>query len=354
MHGRRRSCEGYQDRDFVELSKVDTASVKGVAILIMLWHHLFLNAPEFGTFTDSLAVVSKVCVALFLFVSGYGLTKQYGSLKRRNVESTAKFLGRRFVNFFSQYWFCFILVILVGNLCGYTFHEAYPATRNVFKCIILDAFGQMGYDSYLKSWWFNKMILQPWVVFPLLYLIVSNKYSALVGLIAIAFMQLYVRHLPGNVFFLVEGGVPAFYLGMCSASHRIASGKNQRVWTLSVSFLMIPGLSVLLLKVVKDPYQAILVRALLALCIVYALKAFRQYGSFLADYIGKYATIMYLTHVLLLVLIPGINSFLKYSFPVFLVFTVACLAIAIVIDHLEKVSRLDEMRKALTARIDRL
>lgn len=131
----------------MELSKSDTAGIKGIAILFMLWHHLFLRTMEYGALTQSLAVVFKVCVALFLFVSGYGLTKQYSGLEKRNVRTTIQFLLRRFINFFLPFWFCFALVALIGNLCGYTFQDAYPATRNTLKCVILDFFGQMGYDS---------------------------------------------------------------------------------------------------------------------------------------------------------------------------------------------------------------
>lgn len=341
----------------MELSKADTASVKGIAILLMLWHHLFLNAPGYGMLTHSFAIISKVCVALFLFVSGYGLTKQFSGLERRTVESTVMFLSRRFVNFYMQYWFCFILVVLIGNICGYSFNDAYPATRNVFKCIILDVFGQMGYDSYLKSWWFNKMIIQLWLVFPILYILVSNKYSALLGLIAITFLQLYAKRIPGNIFFLVEGGTPAFFLGMFFAHHPVSLGKYDKQWKgilLSISIIMILGLSFLLLKVIKDPYQAIIIRALLALCIVYTLSACREHCTTLTGFLGKYATIMYLTHVLLIVLIPGINSFLKHSFPVFLVFTVACCLMAIIIDWLKTVTGFDKLRLALIEMISRI
>ena len=199
------------------LSKADTTAIKGVAILFMLWHHLFLNTAEYGALTQSLAVVFKVCVALFLFVSGYGLTKQFSGLEKHNVQTTIQFLLRRFINFFFPFWFCFILVIVIGNLCGYTFHDAYPATRNTLKCVILDFFGQMGYDSYLKPWWFNKMIIQLYLVFPFLYMVLYNRYSASLGLVAIVLVQLFAQRIPGNVFFIVEGGAPAFYLGMLAS-----------------------------------------------------------------------------------------------------------------------------------------
>ena len=53
----------------MDLTRSDTAGIKGIAIILMLWHHLFLNTTEYGMLTQSLAIAFKVCVALFLFVS---------------------------------------------------------------------------------------------------------------------------------------------------------------------------------------------------------------------------------------------------------------------------------------------
>lgn len=334
----------------MELSKTDTAGIKGIAILFMLWHHLFLHSTEYGTLTQSLAVVFKVCVALFLFVSGYGLTKRYGGLEKRNVWTTIKFLLRRFINFFLPFWFCFVLVVVIGNLCGYTFHDAYPATRNTFKCVLLDFFGQMGYNSYLKAWWFNKMIIQLYLVFPLLYMLLYNRYTAIVGLIAIVFVQLYANRIPGNLFFLFEGGLPAFCLGMMTSRFRIVpeSRKKTRMIVVALTAVLIGiVLSILLLRVIKDPYQAVLLRALWALCIVVAFKSLEGSDSRALRFVGNYATIMYLTHVLLLVLLPKIIYFPRYSVLVFVFFAILCLAFAMMIDWLKKVTCYDKLRLAI-------
>ena len=320
----------------------------------MLWHHLFLNVTEYGEITQSLAIVFKVCVALFLFVSGYGLTRQYRAIDKHNKKTTGLFLLRRYTNFFLPFWFCFVLIVLVGNICGYTFHDAYPVTRNTLKCFILDFWGQMGYNSYLQPWWFNKMIIQLYLVFPLLYLVIANKYSAIVGLVAIGLLQLIAHRLPGNIFFVVEGGTPAFYLGMCLARYRIAPGfqnKTRRFAMLAVVFLMIVALSVLLLRVIKDPYQAVLLQALMALCIVCAFKAISYKGNLLG-HVGKYATIMYLTHVLFLKIIPQVIFFPKYSVLVFILFAIICFVTAYFITWLEKVSHYDKLRLALVNRLE--
>ena len=54
----------------------DTLIIKGFAICFMLWHHLFSDHPEFGLLVQYKAILDKVCVAMFLFVSAYGLTIQ--------------------------------------------------------------------------------------------------------------------------------------------------------------------------------------------------------------------------------------------------------------------------------------
>lgn len=65
----------------------DTSILKGIAICAMLLHHLFYENPEYGRFVWHLALLGKVCVAIFLLLSGYGLTIQMNKLldKAKNV-----------------------------------------------------------------------------------------------------------------------------------------------------------------------------------------------------------------------------------------------------------------------------
>ena len=342
----------------MELTRSDTAGIKGIAILFMLWHHQFLNTTEYGAFTLSLAVVFKVCVALFLFVSGYGLTRQYDCFDQRNIRTMGVLLLRRFISFFLPYWFCFVLIVLVGNLLGYSFQEAYPPMRNTLKCIILDFFGQMGYNSYLHPWWFNKMIIQLYLIFPFLYLILCNKYTAWISLALIVPLQLYAKSIPGSVFCLVEGGIPAFYLGMILARHSTVPSIPGRFWRIvlkSIAIMSLVGLAVLHNHVLPDsPYLAILIRALLAVCIVWVFKSFEGSRISLFHFLGKYSAVMYLTHVLLILLIPSVLYYPKFSLLAFIIFAVASLSVSIVIDWLQKVSHYDKLRLALVNSVNKL
>ena len=66
-----------------ELTLHDTSILKGIAICAMLWHHLFLLHPDYGNVVYHLALLGKVCVAIFLLLSGYGLTIQMNKLLDR-------------------------------------------------------------------------------------------------------------------------------------------------------------------------------------------------------------------------------------------------------------------------------
>ena len=71
-------------------TKNDTNKVKGMAIILMLIHHCFMNSgrykgqqvifrllPEWRV--NEFALSMKICVAMFVFLSAYGITY---SLKR--------------------------------------------------------------------------------------------------------------------------------------------------------------------------------------------------------------------------------------------------------------------------------
>lgn len=62
------------------LSLHDTSVLKGIAICAMLCHHLFYQSPGSGYVVWHLAMLGKVCVSIFLLLSGYGLTIQMKKL----------------------------------------------------------------------------------------------------------------------------------------------------------------------------------------------------------------------------------------------------------------------------------
>lgn len=68
-------------QNILTLSIYDTFVLKGIAILTMLFHHVYACPPDtaepYSGVLLWLGILGKVCVALFLFCSGYGLSVQF-------------------------------------------------------------------------------------------------------------------------------------------------------------------------------------------------------------------------------------------------------------------------------------
>ena len=78
------------------LKKEDSAALKGLAVLLLIFHHCYRLADRIeryqvdlcGLTTEQLVAIAeccKICVAIFAFVSGYGLMYGY-SAKMKNKE----------------------------------------------------------------------------------------------------------------------------------------------------------------------------------------------------------------------------------------------------------------------------
>ena len=96
----------------MKFTKEHTMQMKGIAIIILLFHHCFLNAQRWATVPyeklattkgwgyypisfapfsshtiQYLASFSKICVAMFVFMTGYGMWVSYESQKKKTTMS---------------------------------------------------------------------------------------------------------------------------------------------------------------------------------------------------------------------------------------------------------------------------
>lgn len=104
----------------ITFSKNDSLAVKGIAIIMMIFHHCFIEIPVLDQYGVSFGSLSrekvvwlclwlKICVSLFAFVSGYGL---YTSYKKKNG-SKVEWVIRRLIKTLSGFWIVFILAGIV-------------------------------------------------------------------------------------------------------------------------------------------------------------------------------------------------------------------------------------------------
>ena len=121
-----------------EFGKRESLLIKGIAIILMFYHHFFgfptwlasdcnFIQTNIGGYhiENIIASFCKICVGLYVFVSGYSLFVNYPSY------STVKSLTKRILSFLLNYWFVFAIFILFGL----TFNEPLPSlSRFLQQC----------------------------------------------------------------------------------------------------------------------------------------------------------------------------------------------------------------------------
>ena len=167
----------YKMPNIIDLSIKNSNSLKGFALLLLLCHHLFYNVNDdycdiyigHGQYLfHSIAMQSKLCVAIFVFLSGYGLMRQVNG----GILNLRSFYQRRMTKLMMNYWLIWLLFVPMGILFfDRTFAIVYGEEFLVLKFAadilgISNAFGFFGYNA---TWWFYSVIIILYLLFPLLY-----------------------------------------------------------------------------------------------------------------------------------------------------------------------------------------
>ena len=200
----------------MHLSIQDTKVLKGIALLLLLFHHLFyvnnglfddiqLNANHY--LVNDLGKCAKLCVAIFVFLSGYGLCH---NAEKHGIE-LKKYYWRRFTKLYLNFWFVFLIFVPI-SVCffNYPLEQAY-GEHVVFK-LILDFFGVIncfGWFGYNPTWWFYSAIIVLYVSFPLLYRMVSTDKTMLA-----VFACVLIYFIPIGALTGVKSYFPSFLLGI--------------------------------------------------------------------------------------------------------------------------------------------
>ena len=116
----------------MKFTKEHTMQMKGIAIIILLFHHCFLNAQRWATVPyeklattkgwgyypisfapfsshaiQYLASFSKICVAMFVFMTGYGMWVSYESQKKKTTMSN--YIKKRMVTLMTGFLIIFVV-----------------------------------------------------------------------------------------------------------------------------------------------------------------------------------------------------------------------------------------------------
>ena len=162
----------------LQLSIYDTRVLKGVALFMLLCHHCLYTGNEYDDVVvfgyplfKSFGVFCKLCVSIFVFLSGYGLT--ICALRNNGIGQPIRFYKRRYVKLMINYWLIWLIFVPVGVLC---FERTFPEVYGDYYILkgIVDFFGlynavfytPYGYNA---TWWFYGCIIVLYLLFPLIW-----------------------------------------------------------------------------------------------------------------------------------------------------------------------------------------
>ncbi|MFR5897052.1 MAG: acyltransferase family protein [Phocaeicola massiliensis] len=223
------------------MTKEETLQLKGIAILMMLFLHLFnttANVEQCQTYIYfwngkplvlALSRVAAFCVPIYIFLSGYGLAITYKQ-NQRIMRS-----WNRIFNLYINYWIVFLLFI---PLACFIRPQNYPGNLTEFICnfIALDC-------SYNREWWFfflmSCLLLVPniystfWISWISKQLLQPSRCCAYYTLLQILSENLY--SVPVNHYRLLHG-ILLFY------SHSFAEPYSPVTTYLNISNLIFPDI----------------------------------------------------------------------------------------------------------------
>lgn len=175
------------------MSKKESNRAKGLAIIMMFILHLLSSADEWKEHEIRLiflsqervmdfAVTMKICVAVFVFITAYGICRSLKSKVDSGKITMNQYIVSRIFSLYSGFWFVYILARLTGFL-GRNASEIYGefGVRRAFY-VIVDMLGLarfFGTPTFCSTWWYMSLALVLIFIIPFMREI-YKKYGSLV------------------------------------------------------------------------------------------------------------------------------------------------------------------------------
>lgn len=201
------------------LSLRDTNVLKGVALLLLLFHHLFYM--QYGYYDDipiarghylvqEIGIACKLCVTVFVFLSGYGLAAK--AENTGGIRSLKEFYLQRYTKLLVNYWIIWLVFVPIGVLVfGRGLGDAYGQHTTIKFILdiigVLNCFGVYGYNP---TWWFYSCIILLYAIFPLIYKMRQKTLLVIICGMAISFLP--VNLIVGPIKFYILAFIAGVYL----------------------------------------------------------------------------------------------------------------------------------------------
>lgn len=309
------------------LSKRESQGIKGIAILLMLFHHLFAfpdripNNIQYSNLVTIIAEFGKICVPIFLFISGYGLFKT-------NKRSFSDFVNR-IKTFYCHYWLVFILFIPLCALLGKI--SITPLS------LVLNFTGLK--TSFNGEWWFITIYILLLLITPVMYKRTSKNILIIFACISFIHFIGYRLFSATKLFYFIPDLTPiiAYAFGFVTAKHedKLFTIFNNFFKNTKYRYLLPLNLLVATLLVLIGSEFSVLLNIIFPVFIIYFRFIF-NFIPFLQKILvelGNRSLYMWLTHTFYCYkLIPNFIYSPKIALLVFLLLLIISYLTSIILD----------------------
>lgn len=337
------------------LTKEHSNILKGIAILMMFMHHLFYSRETYGgleinffPFTENIVLhlswLCRACVAIFVFISGYGYAKSVTESTKLNI----KYFISKYIKRIWGYWFVFILALLTSPIGSRTIEGVYGGGVKAVIKIIIDFLGvsfALGTPTYNATWWFMSIAVLSVVVAPILCKITRTYIYFFAAILLVVSSQM--QYIPNNLksilcylFILLVGIV----FGKYDLFEKVNSLRAFRSLDIMLTIIIL-----LMVQILRISRGIFLFDCITAICLAYlVLKVYNNRKSVVLLVLGKYSMNCFLIHTFIFdyychEFIYGFRHFLL----IFIMLTLISLGIAVVIERAKNLIKYDDVRDKL-------
>ena len=212
-----------------------STALKGIAIIMLLFHHSFGKAGYYEGYTvfffpfaetqiNNIAVSFKICVAIFAFISGYGLFLNYQ--EKDKTLSSSKWCIQRYIKSFSGYWFAWTLIVIIRQIIDGKTAEVF-FDNGPYKGVAYIVINFLGLSQIFNTptlnmtWWYMSAVFSFIIFLPVIYYFRDTLVHVL--LLYIVFLRMIFGANVGNAYTGENSIYPfmvSFILGCCFARYR--------------------------------------------------------------------------------------------------------------------------------------
>lgn len=333
-------------------SIADTNQAKGIAILMVIFNHLFAQTKypyntwcgESIEIVNFLSILATCSVGIFLFLSGYGLSQ---SQKNRQT-GLKKFYTKSYIKLYSNYWFIWLLFVPTGVfLFNRTYADAYGSDSfiNILKDLSGLQYMWMKF-GYNPTWWFMTCIVILYFLYPFLKVVLEKfNWIFVVGVFVWSLFSINISFL-GEIqpYAPIKDYLFTFTLGMFFAKNDLFVKYNQMrlstslKWFISILIFVV----FLYLRFNLGKKSLIVTDGILSVAILQMLFLLPKNSKFLI-FVGKHSFNLFLMHTFFLLYIGKYFYVLQNPIIIFPAFAVCCLGVSMLIELLKKSIRFEKI-----------